>query len=82
VQGHTDAVGTKAGNRKLSASRAAAVRRYLVDKGVKAARLTSKGFGPDTPIADNATDEGREMNRRVEFKIMKQGPKQTVVQED
>ena len=47
-----------------------------------AARLVTKGYGPDVPIADNATPEGRDANRRVEFKILKQGPKKTIVQED
>jgi outer membrane protein OmpA-like peptidoglycan-associated protein len=82
VQGHTDSTGTAAINRTLSQKRAESVRKYLVGKGVPKARLTSKGFGPDVPIADNATPEGREQNRRVEFKILKQGPKKTLVQED
>ncbi len=82
VQGHTDSTGSAAINRTLSKGRAESVRKYLVGKGVAKGRLTSKGFGPDVPIADNATPEGREMNRRVEFKILKQGPKKTLVQED
>ena len=82
IQGHTDSTGSAAINRKLSAARAASVKRYLVDKKVAAARLVTKGYGPDVPIADNATPEGRDANRRVEFKILKQGPKKTIVQED
>ncbi|MEZ4399551.1 MAG: OmpA family protein [Kofleriaceae bacterium] len=82
IQGHTDATGSAALNRKLSAARAASVKRYLVDKKIGGGRLTTKGFGPDVPVASNDTPEGREQNRRVEFKITKQGPKKTLVQED
>jgi outer membrane protein OmpA-like peptidoglycan-associated protein len=82
VEGHTDSSGGAAVNRKLSQDRAGSVRKYLVDKGIEGKRLVAKGFGPDRPIADNGTDEGREQNRRVEFNIVKQGPKKTVVQEE
>ena len=82
VQGHTDSTGSAAINRTLSNKRAESVRRYLVGKGVAKGRLTAKGFGPDVPVADNGTPEGREQNRRVEFKIVKQGPRKTIVQED
>jgi outer membrane protein OmpA-like peptidoglycan-associated protein len=82
VEGHTDTSGGAARNRELSQERAASVRKYLVDKGIAGKRLVAKGFGPDRPIADNGTDEGREQNRRVEFNILKQGPKKTVVQEE
>ena len=82
VEGHTDGVGGAAANRKLSTERAEAVRTYLVKQGVAKTRLVAKGFGPDKPIADNGTDAGREQNRRVEFNILKQGPKKTVVQDE
>lgn len=82
IEGHTDSTGGAAINRKLSNERAKSVREYLVKKGVNGKRLTFKGFGPDKPIADNATDEGREQNRRVEFNIVKQGPKKTVVKDE
>jgi outer membrane protein OmpA-like peptidoglycan-associated protein len=82
VEGHTDSTGGAAINRKLSNDRAAAVRAYLVKKGIAGKRLVAKGFGPDRPIASNDTDEGREQNRRVEFNIVKQGPKKTVVQDE
>lgn len=82
VEGHTDAVGGAAANRKLSTERAEAVRTYLVKQGVAKTRLVAKGFGPDKPIAGNDTDAGREQNRRVEFNILKQGPKKTVVQDE
>ncbi|MFT3699562.1 MAG: OmpA family protein [Kofleriaceae bacterium] len=82
VEGHTDSTGSADFNRTLSQSRAESVAKYLSGKGVKAARLQPKGFGPDRPIADNATDAGRDANRRVEFNIVKQGPKKTVVKDE
>ncbi len=72
VDGHTDSKGKKAANQKLSDDRAKAVVKYLVNvKKVDANRLTSKGFGPDQPIADNKTEEGRAKNRRVDFTVTK-----------
>jgi OOP family OmpA-OmpF porin len=82
VEGHTDSTGTAAFNRKLSQQRAESVLKYLAGKGVRAGRMQAKGFGPDKPIADNATDDGKEKNRRVEFNILKQGPKKTVVHDE
>lgn len=67
VEGHTDNVGAKAANQTLSEQRAAAVVAWLVAHGVDKARLTSKGFGDTRPVADNATDDGRARNRRVEL---------------
>ncbi len=67
IQGHTDNRGKKAMNEKLSLSRAESVKAWLVAKGIDAMRITTKGFGPDKPIADNATDEGRQKNRRIDF---------------
>jgi outer membrane protein OmpA-like peptidoglycan-associated protein len=52
---------------KLSQRRAEAVRNYLISKGIAADRLTAKGYGESQPVADNATDEGRFKNRRVEL---------------
>ena len=71
IEGHTDEVGNDAVNLKLSQDRAAAVRTWLVANGIDGARLKTKGFGKRKPIADNATEEGREKNRRVEFRIEK-----------
>jgi outer membrane protein OmpA-like peptidoglycan-associated protein len=68
VVGHTDSVGDEASNRQLSDERAAAVRSALVSRyGVDGARLTSRGAGESEPVADNATDAGRALNRRVEL---------------
>ena len=69
IEGHTDNIGARAYNVNLSQRRAESVRRYLIDQGVDADRLSAVGKGPDEPIADNATDEGRHQNRRVEFHI-------------
>lgn len=70
IQGHTDTNGSRDLNVKLSAARAASVRAYLVQNGIDGKRMVSKGFGPDKPIADNSTDEGRAQNRRVEIHIL------------
>jgi outer membrane protein OmpA-like peptidoglycan-associated protein len=63
--GHTDSTGNAAQNRTLSQRRAESVRAWLVNQGIAAARLTVDGKGPDQPIADNATETGRALNRRV-----------------
>jgi len=67
VAGHTCSIGTDEYNMGLSQRRADAVRNYLISKGVPADRLTAKGYGESQPIADNATEEGRVQNRRVEL---------------
>jgi len=70
IGGHTDGKGKHAYNLKLSQRRAAAVRDYLIAKGIAAGSLTATGYGDTQPIASNATEEGRAQNRRVtlEFK--------------
>jgi len=70
VGGHTDAKGTDEYNQALSERRAASVVAYLTGKGIAADRLQSRGYGEAEPVADNETDEGRELNRRVELKIV------------
>jgi OOP family OmpA-OmpF porin len=70
VEGHTCNIGTDEYNQKLSERRAQAVYNYLVKNGVNEAKLSSVGRGETQPIADNATESGRELNRRVEFKVM------------
>jgi outer membrane protein OmpA-like peptidoglycan-associated protein len=75
IQGHTDSQGSHGHNMKLSDARAASVRKYLEEHGVDGKRLTSKGYGPDKPIADNGTDAGRAENRRVEVHIIERSDK-------
>jgi outer membrane protein OmpA-like peptidoglycan-associated protein len=70
VQGHTDNQGPHNYNVTLSDGRAASVRKYLVDHGIKEDRIVSKGYGPDKPIADNGSEDGRAQNRRVEIHIL------------
>jgi OmpA-OmpF porin, OOP family len=70
VQGYTDSTGPAAYNLHLSQRRAAAVRSYLVSKGVSATALTAKGYGKANPIAGNDTAEGRALNRRVAFEVV------------
>ena len=69
IDGHTDSQGDDAKNQILSEKRAAAVKKYLVDKGVEGSRLTSRGFGETIPKATNDTSIGRAENRRVEFTV-------------
>ena len=66
ITGHTDSQGNEAKNVKLSAARAAAVKAYLVKKGVAADRISTKGVGSAVPVGDNKTKAGRTANRRVE----------------
>lgn len=73
IEGHTDNVGSDDYNIALSKARADAVVKYLVDHGIDAKRLSGKGFGAGQPLADNATEAGRQQNRRVVFRIMKTG---------
>ncbi len=72
IYGHTDNQGAAAYNKALSDRRAAAVVKYIADKGISKDRMESAGYGMEQPVADNNTDEGRAKNRRVEFKILRQ----------
>jgi outer membrane protein OmpA-like peptidoglycan-associated protein len=67
IEGHTDSTGSAERNRELAAARARSVLGALVGLGVDPGRLTSAGFGPDRPLADNTTEIGRAKNRRVEL---------------
>jgi outer membrane protein OmpA-like peptidoglycan-associated protein len=71
IGGHTDSRGSEAINLKLSQDRADAVKTYLVGKGISASQLTAKGFGASKPVADNATPDGQQKNRRIEFTLKK-----------
>lgn len=71
VAGHTDSIGSDAYNMDLSLRRAESVKNYMVSKGIPAERLVVKGYGESQPVADNATEEGRFQNRRVELHPMK-----------
>ena len=75
IQGHTDNRGAPKHNETLSQQRADAVMRALVNRKVDKGRLVGKGYGQNTPIADNSTDGGRLANRRVEFKIIERAAK-------
>lgn len=70
VSGHADNVGTKPYNQKLSERRAAAVVKYLAKKGIAKERLKAFGFGETQPVATNDTEDGRQMNRRVQVKMI------------
>ncbi len=69
IAGFADAIGDTESNRRLSEARARSVSAYLVNHGIDGARLSTRGYGEDHPIAPNATDEGRRLNRRVEFRV-------------
>ncbi|RRV87086.1 OmpA family protein [Stutzerimonas stutzeri] len=70
VEGHTDSVGTDQYNQRLSERRAEAVRNVLVNEyGVQGNRVNSVGYGESRPVADNSTEEGRQINRRVEAEV-------------
>jgi outer membrane protein OmpA-like peptidoglycan-associated protein len=71
IVGHTDNVGKREFNLDLSAKRAAAVKAYMVERGVDPERILTRGEGPDSPVADNKTRSGRQQNRRIEFTIIK-----------
>jgi outer membrane protein OmpA-like peptidoglycan-associated protein len=71
ISGHTDSDGSAKSNQKLSEARAESVKDWLVKKGIDAKRITTVGYGEDKPVADNKTKEGKQKNRRIEFKRIK-----------
>jgi len=70
ISGHTDNIGAAAYNQKLSENRAKAVVDFLLQKGIDAERLQFMGYGMTQPVASNDTDQGRQQNRRTEFKVV------------
>lgn len=71
MSAHTDSKGSDQYNFTLSDNRARSVMEYILSKGIAPSRIISKGYGETLPVATNETDEGRQLNRRVEFKILK-----------
>jgi OOP family OmpA-OmpF porin len=70
IKGHTDSIGKKSYNMRLSRARAKSLRQYLINKfGIDGSRIATIGYGPNKPIASNDTEEGRQKNRRVEAVI-------------
>ena len=70
ISGHTDSDGSREHNTDLSRRRAESVKQFLVDAGIDPGRLTTRGAGPDQPIAENRTARGKAQNRRIEFKLI------------
>jgi OOP family OmpA-OmpF porin len=70
IAGHSDNVGDQAANEKLSQGRSESVRAFLIKKGIAPERVTAKGYGDSQPVADNATPEGRQKNRRTEVRVV------------
>jgi len=70
VGGYTDSRGTDSYNDRLSSQRASSVMDYLEQSGIEASRMSSRGYGESSPVADNETEAGRELNRRVELRIV------------
>ncbi len=71
ISGHTDSLGKFDHNMQLSDKRALSVKQYLISKEVDGKRIYTKGYGPTIPVAPNDTEEGRQRNRRIEVKVVK-----------
>ncbi len=69
LDGYTDNTGSSAANQRISRQRAEAVAAMLVERGVLAERMAAAGHGPENPVGDNATEEGRALNRRIELTV-------------
>lgn len=72
IAGHTDSAGSDEYNKGLSLRRAEAVRQYMIGKSIAPGRLKAVGYGEDEPVADNGTEEGRALNRRVEMRVSRE----------
>jgi outer membrane protein OmpA-like peptidoglycan-associated protein len=79
IAGHTDSQGTAEYNQRLSEKRAEAVKAFLIAEGIDPTRIRARGYGETMPIASNDTPEGRQMNRRVELKII---PREEAIQKE
>lgn len=77
IGGHTDSRGRSEVNQRLSEGRAASVLRAMAEAGLPVSHLTSKGYGDSQPVESNETEEGREANRRIEFRLMSETPIET-----
>ena len=75
IQGHTDSQGREIMNEQLSQARAQSVLNELRARRILTSNFTAKGYGETQPIADNGTEEGRNANRRIEFKLIRPEPK-------
>jgi len=73
IEGHTDSAGAETYNQELSENRALAVRDFLAANGIDPQRITARGYGEDYPVASNATQTGRQDNRRVEVVVVREG---------
>ncbi len=82
IEAHTDNVGTEENNLVLSQDRAQGILDYFVANGVPSERLTPIGFGENRPLADNATADGRGLNRRVEFRLTVRTDAPTDIEQD
>jgi len=71
ISGHTDNLGTASYNLQLSLKRAESVATYLTSHGIEPSRLTQKGFGAEKPLVANDTEENRQINRRIEFRLLR-----------
>jgi outer membrane protein OmpA-like peptidoglycan-associated protein len=70
LSGHTSSEGDRDMNLRLSFDRVNSCRDYIVLHGIGQGRILAKGYGPDRPIADNDTEQGRKVNRRVEMRVL------------
>lgn len=70
ISGYTDSTGSQALNQRLSEDRANSVRNYFISQQIPSSRLQAAGYGPSNPVASNATEDGRQANRRVEIKLI------------
>jgi outer membrane protein OmpA-like peptidoglycan-associated protein len=71
IEGYTDYIGTAEYNQELSVQRAITVKNYLISQGIADSRLSTIGYGKGNPVANNETEEGRAMNRRIVFRIIR-----------